>query len=67
MGAEVAWEYIQVVTETKTAAMPGHLGYWEQRWKVSLKLVVVSPPDAALAEHRSEEQSRCSLQGLRWQ
>ena len=44
MGAEVAWEYIQVATETQPSPMPGHLGYWEQRWKVSLKLVLVFPP-----------------------
>ena len=44
MGAEVAWEYIQVATETQPSPMPGHLGYWEQRWKVSLKLVLVCPP-----------------------
>ena len=47
MGAEVAWEYIQVATEYKTTPMPGHLGWWEQRWNVNLKLVLVCPHDLA--------------------
>jgi hypothetical protein len=67
MGAEVAWEYTQVATETKIAPTPGYIGYWEPRWQVSLKLMPVSPPDAGLAEDRSEEESRSSLQGPQWQ
>ena len=45
MGAEVAWEYIQVATEYKTTPMPGQLGWWEQRWHVNL--VLVCPHDLA--------------------
>jgi hypothetical protein len=67
MGAEVAWEYTQVATETKIVPTPGCIGYWERRWQVSLKLMPVSPPDAGLAEDRSEAESRSSLQGPQWQ
>ena len=42
LGVALAAEYVWVATETTMTPMPGFPGLWEQRWKVSCKMMAGS-------------------------